>query len=383
MPALHGTIPDRASRALAYPRSVTAPLRETPLHARHVSLGARMVPFAGWSMPVQYRGVIEEHRAVRNSAGVFDVSHMGRLAVTGEDAPAHLQRLLSNDLSALSPGDAQYTLLTNETGGIVDDLIAYRRDDGYLLVVNAANREMDVEHLRAGLPRVTALADDSDATAMLALQGPASLGLLAGLADGTFDAEAAPAFSWGTLEVAGVACTVARTGYTGEPGVELIAPAADAERLWDALTAAGAAPCGLGARDTLRLEVCYPLHGNDIGPSTNAIEAGLGWVCAPEREFTGSQVLRRTRLQGPARRLVAFRMLERAIPRAGCEIVDAEGSVVGRVTSGTMSPSLGEGIGMGYVPTPLSAPGTRIVIDVRGRRCGAETAQKPLYRKES
>ena len=254
-----------------------------------------MVPFAGWSMPVQYRGVIDEHRAVRSSAGVFDVSHMGRFEVAGDDARQHLQRLLSNDLSLLSPGHAQYSLLTNETGGIVDDLIAYRRDDGYLLVVNAANRAVDLEHLRAGLPSGTALADESDATAMLALQGPASLALLAGLAEGTFDVESAPAFSWGTLDVAGVACTVARTGYTGEPGVELIAAAADAERLWDALIAAGAAPCGLGARDTLRLEVCYPLHGNDIGPSTNAIEAGLGWVCAREREFTGSDVLRRTR----------------------------------------------------------------------------------------
>jgi aminomethyltransferase len=362
---------------------VTAPLRETPLHARHVSLGARMVPFAGWSMPVQYRGVADEHRAVRSRAGVFDVSHMGRFVVHGDDARAHLQHLLSNDLSALSPGDAQYTLLTNEIGGIVDDLIAYRKDDGYLLVVNAANRAIDLEHLRAGLPRGTALADESDATAMLAVQGPAALELLAGLADRTFDVEAAPAFSWGTLLVAGVSCTVARTGYTGEPGLELIAAAADAERLWEAVTAGGAVPCGLAARDTLRLEVCYPLHGNDIGPSTNAIEAGLGWVCALERDFTGSDVLRRTRREGPARRLVAFRMLERAIPRAGCEILDADGAVVGHVTSGTMSPSLGEGIGMGYVPTPLAAPGTRIVIDVRGRRYDAETAQKPLYRKES
>ena len=362
---------------------MTATLRETPLHARHVSLGARMVPFAGWSMPVQYTGVIEEHLAVRNGAGVFDVSHMGRFEIRGDDAPRELQALLSNDLSTLSPGDAQYSLLTNAAGGIVDDLIVYRRRDGYLLVVNAGNRAVDLQHLDDGLPLSTELSDESDATVMLALQGPGALALLAGISRGAFDVESSPAFSWDTLTVSGVECTVARTGYTGEAGVELIARAAHAVRLWDALTEAGATPCGLGARDTLRLEVCYPLHGNDIGPDTNAIEAGLGWVCSRARTFTGSDVLARTREEGPARRLVAFRMLERAIPRAGCEIVDADGSVVGRVTSGTMSPSLGEGIGMGYVPASLSEPGTALVIDVRGRRYGAEIARKPLYRKES
>jgi aminomethyltransferase len=362
---------------------VTQTLRQTPLYARHVALGARMVPFAGWSMPVQYRGVIEEHRAVRTGAGVFDVSHMGRFDVIGEAAQTSLQQLLSNDLGALAPGLAQYSLLTNESGGIVDDLIVYRRADGYLLVVNAANRAVDLAHLEDGLAAGIHLRDDSDGTAMLALQGPASLELLERLADGSFETVTAPAFTWGSLVVAGIACTVARTGYTGELGVELIARAADAERLWDALLAAGAVPCGLGARDTLRLEVCYPLHGNDIGPDTNAIEAGLGWVCARERAFTGSDVLQRTREHGPAHRLVAFRMLERAIPRAGCEIIDAHGETVGRVTSGTMSPSLGEGVGMGYVPTALAGPGSAIVIDVRGRRYGAEVAAKPLYRKES
>jgi aminomethyltransferase len=369
---------------VTYPgATVTPTLRETPLHARHVALGARMVPFAGWSMPVQYRGVIEEHRAVRNGAGLFDVSHMGRVDVRGAGAHAGLQGLLSNDLDALAPGEAQYTLLTNRDGGIVDDLIAYRRPDGYLLVVNAANRAADLARLRAGLPALAELTDGSDDTAMLALQGPESLALLARLSIGPFEVESVAAFSWGSLAVAGVECTVARTGYTGELGVELICRAADAVELWDALIAAGATPCGLGARDTLRLEVCYPLHGNDIGPDTNAIEAGLGWVCARERDFTGSDVLRRTRETGPVRRLVAFRMLERAIPRAGCEILDTDGAVVGRVTSGTMSPSLGEGIGMGYVPTALAEPGTAIVIDVRGRRYGAEVVRKPLYRKES
>jgi aminomethyltransferase len=342
-----------------------------------------MVPFAGWSMPVQYTGVIDEHRAVRTGAGVFDVSHMGRFALTGGGARDDLQRLLSNDLDALAPGEAQYSLLTNDDGGIVDDLIAYRLDDRYLLVVNAANRSADLAQLHGGLSTGTGLEDESDGTAMLALQGPRSLALLAGLTEGGFDAASAPAFSFGEAEVAGIGCTVARTGYTGEPGTELICAADDAVDLWDALSAAGAVPCGLGARDTLRLEVCYPLHGNDIGPDTNAIEAGLGWVCALDRGFTGSDVLRLTRASGPTRRLVAFRMLEpRAIPRAGCEIISADGDVIGHVTSGTMSPSLGYGIGMGYVPSAHATAGVQIVIDVRGRRHGAEIAQKPLYRKE-
>jgi aminomethyltransferase len=361
---------------------VTATLRETPLHARHVSLGARMVPFAGWSMPVQYTGVIEEHRAVRNAVGVFDVSHMGRFRVSGGGAHDDLQRLLSNDLAVLVPGTAQYTLLTNEAGGIVDDLIVYREPGGYLLVVNAGNRPVDWQHLESRLSGESSIHDESDATAMLALQGPISLALIETLSDGPFAATASAAFSWGEATVAGISCTVARTGYTGEPGVELICAADDGVRLFDALVTAGATPCGLGARDTLRLEVCYPLHGNDIGPDTNAIEAGLGWVCAADREFTGADVLRATREAGPPRKLVAFRMLERAIPRAGCGILDAEGAPIGEVTSGTMSPSLGEGIGMGYVSTPHAAAGTAIVIDVRGRRYGAEVARKPLYRKE-
>jgi aminomethyltransferase len=362
---------------------VTETLRETPLHARHVSLGARMVPFAGWSMPVQYTGVIDEHRAVRTGAGVFDVSHMGRFAIHGDGAHDDLQHLLSNDLDALEPGQAQYTLLTNADGGIVDDLIAYRLADRYLLVVNAGNRAADLAAIRDGISTSTGLVDESDETVMLALQGPESLALLAQLTDDGFAAATAPAFSFGEATVAGVACTVARTGYTGELGVELICQASDGERLWDALTAAGAVPCGLGARDTLRLEVCYPLHGNDIGPETNAIEAGLGWVCALDREFTGSDVLRLTRASGPTRRLAAFRMLERAIPRGGCEILSADGEVIGEVTSGTMSPSLGYGIGMGYLPAPHATAGIQIVVDVRGRRHAAEIVQKPFYRKES
>jgi aminomethyltransferase len=353
-------------------------LQRTPLYHRHAESGGRLVPFAGWEMPVQYTGVIDEVRAVRTAAGVFDVSHMGQVQVGGSGAHAFLQRVLSNDLDRLSPGEAQYTLLTNERGGIVDDLIAYRRESGYLLVVNAGNRAIDVTHLLDHCPEGATLVDESDAHGMLALQGPASLALLAPLCEGIDPLEAA-AFTFAEARVAGVPCTVARTGYTGEPGVELICPATELVALWDALVEAGAVPCGLGARDALRLEVCYPLHGNDITQDTNAIEAGLGWVCAAGKAYVGSDVLERTRAEGPQRRLVALRMDgERAVPRPGCPILDA-GTVVGEVTSGTFSPTLERGIGLGYVPSGLVDPDTAIDVDVRGRTLPAHTARKPLY----
>jgi aminomethyltransferase len=333
-------------------------------------------------MPVQYAGVIDEVRAVRTAAGLFDVSHMGQLQVSGSDAHAFLQGVLSNDLDRISTGEAQYTLLTNERGGIVDDLIAYRREGGYLLVVNAGNRHADVAHLAERCPAGVTLVDDSDAHGMLALQGPAALALLAPLCEGIDPLEAAP-FTFAEARVAGASCSVARTGYTGEPGVELICPATELVALWDALIAAGAVPCGLGARDALRLEVCYPLHGNDISEDTNAIEAGLGWVCARDKAYVGSDVLARTRADGPVRRLVALRMdEERAVPRPGCAIVDG-GAEVGVVTSGTFSPTLQRGIGLAYVPSALAEPETPVVVDVRGRRRTAHTARKPLYVKET
>jgi aminomethyltransferase len=333
-------------------------------------------------MPVQYAGVIDEVRAVRTAAGVFDVSHMGQVQVDGSGAHAFLQGVLSNDLERLTPGHAQYTLLTNEAGGIVDDLIAYRRDAGYLLVVNAGNRAADVEHLIEHCPADVALVDDSDAHGMLALQGPAALALLVPRCEG-IDPVSAAAFTFAEARVAGVECTVARTGYTGEPGAELICAATDVVALWDALIEAGAVPCGLGARDALRLEVCYPLHGNDITQETNAIEAGLGWVCASGKRYVGSDALARTRAEGPRRKLVALRMdEERAVPRPGCPILDGD-VAVGVVTSGTFSPTLQRGIGLGYVPSGLADPDTAIAVDVRGRTRTAHTARKPLYVKET
>ena len=338
-------------------------LRRTPLYERHAALGARLVPFAGWEMPVQYAGISEEHRAVRSRAGVFDVSHMGELRLAGDGSRDYLQARLSNDLDRVGAGQAQYTLLTNQRGGIVDDLIAYRRgDDDYLLVVNAAN--VDADH--AALAETE---DVSDSWAYLAVQGPEALERLG--------VEIEPFAFREDVDVLGVRCLVAGTGYTGERGCELGCAPEDAVALWDAVLAQGIEPCGLGARDTLRLEVCYPLHGNDISPERTPIEAGLGWACALDKEFTGSDVLRRLRDEGPAERLVAFVMADAGIPRAGMAI--AEG---GKVTSGTQSPVLDVGIGLGYVPSALAEPGTEITIDLRGRPRRARIVRKPFYKRE-
>jgi len=329
-----------------------------------------MVPFAGWEMPVQYEGVIPEHRAVRQDCGVFDVSHMGEIEVEGPRARELLQSLLANDVDRLDVGGAQYTLLTNEQSGIIDDLIVYRVEGGrYLLVVNAANREADFEWIKEREHRGSDVRDVSEQYALLAVQGPRSLERL-GLDD-------APAFTFEMGELDGIEMMVNRTGYTGETGVELGAMAEDAVALWDAVLERGATPCGLGARDTLRLEVCYPLHGNDIGPETDAISAGLGWVCVLDKEFTGVDPLRRIKAEGPARRLVAFVMQDAGIPRQGMGI--AEG---GEVTSGSHSPMLDRGIGMGYVAAEHAEPGSTLAIDVRGRERRAEVVKKPIYKGE-
>jgi aminomethyltransferase len=357
-------------------------LKCTPLHARHVELGARMIDFGGWDMPVFYEGIGDEHQAVRTSAGVFDVSHMGQLALSGTEAHDVLQHALSNDLDRIEPGTAQYSLLTNEAGGIVDDLIVYRRGpDDYLIVVNAANAEVAHTALLLDVAgREVELANESAATGMLALQGPAAIAVLDALrADGSAPIADLARFGIVDVEVAGVPCVVVRTGYTGEDGVEIMAPAADVATVFDALLADDrVAPCGLGARDTLRLEVCYPLHGNDITPETNAIEAGLGWACALDTGFRGADVLRATKEAGPRRRLVPFRVVDRAIPRQGFALFD-DAREVGMVTSGTMSPSLDQGIGLAYVEADAAAAGTSLELDVRGRRRAVEVASKPLY----
>ena len=342
-------------------------LRRTPLHERHQELGARLVPFAGWEMPVQYEGTIPEHLAVRRDTGVFDVSHMGQLHVEGPNARALLQGLLSNDLQRLGEGGAQYTLLTNERGGIVDDLIAYRLSAHHvLLVVNAGNTAAAFEWIKEREIRGSDVRDASEEYGLLAVQGPRSLERL-GLPD-------APPFTHAMGVLDGVEVMICRTGYTGERGVELMCPADDLTSLWDAVVERGAVPCGLGARDTLRLEVCYPLHGNDITSETDAISAGLGWTCALDKEFTGAGELRRIKEAGPAHRLVAFVMEEKGVPRQGMPF-----SGGGEVTSGTHSPMLDVGIGMGYVPADLAPPGTELVVDVRGRPRRAKVVKKPIY----
>jgi aminomethyltransferase len=345
-------------------------LQRTPLHERHVRLGARMVPFAGWELPVQYEGVIHEHRAVRADCGVFDVSHMGQLEVEGPRAHEFLQSLLANDLDRIEPGAAQYTLLTNERGGIVDDLIAYRLEPRrYLLVVNAGNTEAAFEWIKEREVRGSEVTDRSGEYSLLAVQGPRAIERL-GLPQ-------AKPFTFALSEVDGIDVMVNRTGYTGELGCELLVMNEDAEALWDAVLARGATPCGLGARDTLRLEVCYPLHGNDITAETDAISAGLGWVCALEKDFTGAEQIRRIKEAGPKRKLAAFVMEEPGIPRQGMAI--AEG---GEVTSGTHSPMLDKGIGLGYLPTELAQPDTAITLDVRGKPRTARVVKKPIYKRE-
>ncbi len=338
-------------------------LRRTPLFEHHAALGARLVPFAGWEMPVQYAGIGAEHAAVRTSAGVFDVSHMGQLRIAGEGARDYLQARVSNDLERIGDGGAQYTLLTNDEGGIVDDLIAYRRSaDDYLLVVNAANVGGD----HAALPETD---DVSDEWALLAVQGPEALQRL-GIAVEPFTFRE-------DVDVLGVRCLVAGTGYTGERGCELGCAPDDAPRLWEAVLERGIVPCGLGARDTLRLEVCYPLHGNDISPERTPIEAGLGWACALAKDFTGVERLRRLKQEGPAEKLVAFVMEDAGIPRTGMPIAGG-----GIVTSGTRSPTLGVALGLAYVPAERAEPGTPVTVDLRGRPRRARIVPKPFYKRE-
>ena len=337
-------------------------LRRTPLYEQHAAAGARLVPFAGFEMPVQYAGVAAEHRAVRERAGVFDVSHMGQLELAESGAHAWLQSRLTNDLDRITAGQAQYTLLPNERGGVVDDLIVYRRGpDDYLLVVNAANVEADA----LALPRAC---DVSIEWAMLAVQGPAALGLL--------DVEIAP-FSFREERVLGIDCVLCGTGYTGERGCELLCTPGAAGDLWDRVVALGIEPCGLGARDTLRLEAGYPLHGQDLTPERTPIEAGLAWACSLGKDFPGVEILRRQKEEGTVQRLVAFVMEEKAIPRAAMRV--REGGVV---TSGGWSPTFEQGIGLAYVDSELAAPGTVLTIDLRGRPKAARVHEKPIYRRK-
>jgi aminomethyltransferase len=351
-------------------------LKRTALYDRHVAAGAKLVPFAGWEMPVEYgppSGVKPEHLATRATAGVFDVSHMGEIETAGPDAERYLQRLLSNDVSKIQIGGAQYSVLCREDGGVLDDLFTYRLGaDRYLTVTNAANHDSDLAwFLKHAAGFDVTVQDAAPRYAMLAVQGPQAREIVQALADAPLPER----FHAAPRRLRGRTALVCGTGYTGEDGVELLCDPADAPALWDEVVRRGAVPAGLAARDTLRLEVCYHLYGNDLMVERGPIEAGLGWACKEDTRFIGSDAVRAVREAGPAEKLVAFRMTS-GIARQGNPIVGG-----GEVTSGTMSPSLEVGIGMGYVPAPRAAEGTELEIDVRGRIRPAVVARKPLYVK--
>jgi aminomethyltransferase len=354
-------------------------LKRTPLYDAHVEAGAKLVDFAGWEMPVQYEGIRAEHLAVRSNCGVFDVSHMGEIETEGPQAAELLQRLLSNDVSKIEVGGAQYSCLCREDGGVLDDLFTYRlADDRYLTVTNAANHDRDFEWFEAHAVEFEAEARDRiESYAMLAVQGPEARGIVSRLADGELPAR----FRTAELTIAGAPALVCGTGYTGEDGVELLIAPEHARTVWDAVIGAGASPVGLGARDTLRLEVNYCLYGNDLTEERTPIEAGLGWCVKEDTGFTGSEACRRVREQGPEEILEPFVMTGGGIPRQDNPIVSG-GEQAGEVTSGTMSPSLEVGIGMGYVRAGLADPGTPIEIDVRGKMRPAELRERPLYKKD-
>lgn len=345
----------------------------------HLEAGARMVPFAGYEMPVQYSGLKQEHEAVRKAAGLFDVSHMGELWFSGSGAFDFLQYLVAGDVGKATEGRALYTCLLNEEGGIVEDLLVYGFGDRYMLVVNAANRAEVVQRVRAALTDDVTFEDASDRTALLALQGPASDAVMQAFG---WDLSDLKYYHHRTVRWHDEDVVVGATGYTGERGFELYVPNGLAGDLWSAVMAAGGdhglIPCGLGARDTLRLEKGFCLHGNDIGPTCNPVEAGLSWTVGWSTEFRGKPVLEEARSKGPDRRLVGFKLLDRGIPRKGYEIHDASGRVIGAVTSGTQSPSLGEAIGLGYVETAHASKASEWFVSIRGKAIRATVTGIPF-----
>jgi aminomethyltransferase len=365
--------------------TATAELRKTPLNARHRASNARMVPFAGWDMPVEYSGIVNEHMCVRTRAGLFDVSHMGQIEIAGKDALAAVQRVSSNDASVLQPGQAQYTGLLTPAGTYVDDMIVYRMAaNHFLLVVNASNVAKDYAWIAEQIKPAgdAAAVDSSSRYALIAIQGPAALEVLQPVA--TMDLREIKPFWFAHGEVAGARVTVARTGYTGEDGFEIFVPPAQADRVWRALLESGrpadVLPIGLGARDTLRLEASMRLYGNDIDESTTALEAGLGWTLGWNKDFIGRDALRAQKDKGLTRKLVGFEMVDRGIARHGYRVVRG-GQPVGVVTSGTHTPFLKKAIGMAYVPVEQSSPGTEIEVDVRGRVSKARVVSMPFYKR--
>jgi aminomethyltransferase len=359
-------------------------MKNTALTATHEALGAKMVPFAGFNMPVQYEGVNAEHETVRTAVGVFDVSHMGEFLIEGDHALELIQKVTSNDASKLTIGKAQYSCLPNDTGGIVDDLIVYKvKEDTYLLVVNASNIEKDWNWIQSKNDVGATMRDLSDDYSLLAIQGPKAVEAMQSLS--SHDLSAIGFYNFIVGDFAGIEhVIISATGYTGSGGFEIYCKNSEVKQIWDKVFEAGAAygikPIGLAARDTLRLEMGYCLYGNDIDDTTSPIEAGLGWITKFTKKFTNSDALEAEKLRGAERKLVGFQLDERGVPRHGYDIVDGNGKTIGVVTSGTMAPSLNLGIGLGYVPTILSEPGSKIYIQIRKNAIPATVVKLPFYK---
>ena len=368
-------------------QTIETPLKKTPLHARHLASGAKMVAFGGWDMPLEYSGIADEHMAVRTRAGLFDVSHMGEIEIAGKDALAAVQRLLSNDAAALGVGQAQYSGLLTAEGTFLDDLVVYRlAPQHFLLVVNAGNIDADYLWIAA---QITSFGDvvavnASSRYALLSAQGPAALEVLQTLTSVELQGIGSYRFAHG--EVANVRATISRTGYTGEDGFEMFVPPQSADRLWQAILAAGRhvdlLPAGLGARDTLRLEAGMRLHGQDIDQTATPIEAGLSWIVGWKKDaFNGAAALREQKSRGPIRKLIGFELLDRGIARPGCEAFAGE-ATIGVVTSGTQTPFLKKSIGMAYLSIDRTKPGTQFEVDIRGRRVHARVLALPFYTRQ-
>ena len=359
-------------------------MKNTALTDVHIALGAKMVPFAGYNMPVQYEGVTSEHETVRNGVGVFDVSHMGEFLIEGPKALELIQNVCSNDASKLTIGKAQYSCLPNEDGGIVDDLIVYRiKEETYLLVVNASNIEKDWDWIASKNSVGAAMRNLSEDYSLLAIQGPKAVEAMQSLT--SHDLSQIKFYNFVVGDFAGIDYVIiSATGYTGSGGFEIYCKNSEVKQIWDKVFEAGKdygiKPIGLAARDTLRLEMGYCLYGNDIDDTTSPIEAGLGWICKFNKPFTNSEALEKEKLHGPERKLVAFELDERGIPRHDYDIVDGQGKTIGRVTSGTMSPSLGKGIGLGYVPSVFAEEGSKINIQIRKNAIPATVVKLPFYK---
>ncbi|MEM5564396.1 glycine cleavage system aminomethyltransferase GcvT [Psychroserpens sp. AS72] len=355
-------------------------MKNTALTATHEALGAKMVPFAGYNMPVQYDGVNVEHEAVRTGVGVFDVSHMGEFLIEGPNALDLIQKVSSNDASKLTIGKAQYSCLPNDDGGIVDDLIIYKiKEETYLLVVNASNIEKDWNWISSKNDVGAEMKDLSEDYSLLAIQGPKAVEAMQALT--THDLSEIKFYNFVVGDFAGIDnVIISATGYTGSGGFEIYCKNSEVKQIWDKVVEAGAKPIGLAARDTLRLEMGYCLYGNDINDTTSPIEAGLGWITKFSKQFTNSEALEHEKRRGPERKLVAFEIDERGIPRQGYDIVDSSGKKIGEVTSGTMSPSLGKGIGLGYVPTIFTDVGSKIHIQIRKNSVPATVVKLPFYK---